>query len=62
MILTPSHNRELRLDPDRLVRYQAPLDLREVNGVPTLTIDGRRMLGTACWWDPALVLQPCFMC
>ena len=54
MILTPSHNRELRLDPDRLVRYQAPLDLREVNGVPTLTIDGRRMLGTACWWDPAL--------
>ena len=27
MILTPSHNREVRLDPDRLVRYEAPLDL-----------------------------------
>ena len=25
MILTPSHNREIRLDPDRLIRYEAPL-------------------------------------
>ncbi len=54
MILTPSHNRETRLDPDRLVRYEAPLQLTEINGELLLTIDGRRMVGTACWWDPAL--------
>ncbi len=54
MILTPSHNREVRLDPDRLVRYDAPLALHEANGAPILTIDGRRMVGAACWWDPAL--------
>jgi hypothetical protein len=54
MMLTPSHNREVRLDPDRLIRYEAPLVLAEVNGDPVLTIDGRRMVGTACWWDPAM--------
>jgi hypothetical protein len=54
MMLTPSHNRDVRLDPDRLVRYDAPLVLGEGNGEPVLTIDGRRMVGTACWWDPAL--------
>lgn len=54
MILTPSHNREVRLDPDRLVRYDAPLALHEANGTPILTIDGRRMVSAACWWDPAL--------
>ena len=36
------------------IRYEAPLDLSEGNGEPVLTIDGRRMVGTACWWDPAL--------
>lgn len=54
MILTPGHNREVRLDPDRLVRYDAALVLHEANGAPVLTIDGRRMVGAACWWDPAL--------
>jgi hypothetical protein len=54
MILTPAHTRDVRLDPDRLVRYEGGLELREVNGEPLLTIDGRRMVGTACWWDPAM--------
>ena len=54
MILAPSHARRMRLDPDRLVRYEAPFQLREVNGELVLTIEGRRMVGTSCWWDPAL--------
>ena len=54
MILTPGHTHDVRLDPDRLVRYEARLELREVNGEQILTIDGRRMVGTACWWDPAM--------
>ena len=54
MMLTPGHVREQRLDPDRLVRYDAPLLRHEVNGERLLTIAGRRMVGTACWWDPAL--------
>ena len=54
MILTPGHTHEVRLDPDRLVLYQGGLELREVNGEQLLTIDGRRMVGTACWWDPAM--------
>lgn len=54
MMLVPAHTREIRLDPDRLVHYEAPLELREVNGELVLTIAGRRMVGAACWWDPAM--------
>ena len=54
MMLTPGHAHELRLDPDRLVRYEGGLELLEVNGERVLTIAGRRMVGTACWWDPAV--------
>ena len=54
MMLAPGHHGEIRLDPGRLVRYEAPLALHQGNGTPVLTIDGRRMVGTVCWWDPAL--------
>lgn len=54
MILSPAQARETRLDPDRLVRYEAPLATSTVNGGLMLTIDGRRMVGTSCWWDPAM--------
>jgi hypothetical protein len=54
MMLTPGHTHELRLDPDRLVRYEGRLELHEVNGERILTIDGQRMVGAACWWDRAL--------
>jgi hypothetical protein len=54
MILSPAHTREIRLDPDRLVRYEAPLQLHDAHGELVLTIDGRRMVGAACWWDPAM--------
>jgi hypothetical protein len=54
MMLTPAQARDSRLDPDRLVRYEAPLELREAGGTPLLLIDGRRMVGVACCWDPAM--------
>lgn len=54
MMLVPAHTREMRLDPDRLVRYEAPLELKESNGELVLTIEGRRMVGASCWWDPAM--------
>jgi len=54
MMLTPAQARGMRLDPDRLVRYDAPLELREAGGAPLLTIDGRRMVDVACCWDPAM--------
>ena len=54
MMLTPGHTQDVRLDPDRLVRYEGRLDLRKVNGEPILTIEGRRMVGATCWWDPAM--------
>jgi hypothetical protein len=53
MLLVPTHAREVRLDPDRLVRYAAEIELGSSNGRPTLAIGGRRMAGAACFWDPA---------
>jgi hypothetical protein len=44
----------MRLDPRRLVRYDDPLELREGNGERVLSIGSRRMLGSVCWWDPAV--------
>jgi len=54
MILVPAHARQMRLDPDKLVRYEAPLSVQMANGGLILTIGGRRMVGAACWWDPAM--------
>ena len=53
MQLVPTNIRDVRLDPDRLVRYAAEIDQRVANGEPALLIDGRRMAGAACFWDPA---------
>lgn len=54
MMLRPSHTREMRLDPRRLVRYSDPLELREGNGERVVSIAGRRMRSSVCWWDPAV--------
>lgn len=53
MMLRPVNIADGRLDPDRLRLYEAELDYAEGNGVPLLTIGGRRMVSAACWWDPA---------
>lgn len=53
MMLRPTSLQSVRLDPAKLVRYDGDLDYREANGVPVLSIGGRRMVSAACWWDPA---------
>ena len=53
MMLQPRSIEEVRLDPARLVRYDAPLDYRESNREAVLAIDGRRMVSATGWWDPA---------
>jgi hypothetical protein len=54
MLLIPSHVRDIRLDPERLRRYDAPLERQTANGQLITTIAGRRMVGVSCFWDPAL--------
>ena len=53
MLLRPRSVEDIRLDPALLVRYDAPLELREGNGESVLSIAGRRMVSASCWWDPA---------
>jgi len=53
MLLRPRSLDEVRLDPERLVAYDAPLDYREANGRGVLSIGGRRMVSATAWWDPA---------
>jgi Terminase Bacteriophage T7, Ribonuclease H-like domain len=53
MMLQPRSVEEVRLDPARLIRYDAPLDYRESNRETTLAIAGRRMVSATGWWDPA---------
>ncbi len=53
MMLRPQSVEEMRLDPDRLVRYDAALDYQQRNGEAFLSIAGRRMVSATGWWDPA---------
>jgi hypothetical protein len=53
MLLLPTNEREMRLDPSLLVRYEGGLELVRANGLTTLHLDGRRMIRASCWWDPA---------
>lgn len=53
MLLQPRSLDEVRLDPDRLLRYEAPLEYRESNGQGILSIAGQRLVSASGWWDPA---------
>jgi hypothetical protein len=53
MLLRPRSVDDIRLDPALLVRYDAPLELREANGESVLSLSGRRLVSASCWWDPA---------
>ncbi|MFO1067974.1 MAG: phage terminase large subunit [Geminicoccaceae bacterium] len=54
MLLEPTDVREIRLDPERLVRYEGELELMAAGSFAQLRIAGRRMVSAACCWDPAL--------
>ena len=53
MLLMPTNIQEMRLDPDRLIRYDAEISIVERNRRPVLSIDGTEMRASVCWWDPA---------
>jgi hypothetical protein len=53
MMLVPTSQREMRLDPGQLLRYEGGLELVHANGGQILRIEGRRMIRASCWWDPA---------
>ncbi|MGI9508020.1 MAG: phage terminase large subunit [Geminicoccaceae bacterium] len=53
MMLQPSENEDVRLDPRTLIRYDDQILYRESNGHAILAIGGRRMASVAGWWDPS---------
>jgi hypothetical protein len=53
MMLKPVSVADGRLDPDRLRLYDGELAYAEGNGLPVLSLMGRRLVSAACWWDPA---------
>ncbi|HTH15549.1 MAG TPA: phage terminase large subunit [Magnetospirillum sp.] len=53
MLLKPVNIADGRLDPDRLRLYDGELDYAEGNGLPVLSLTGRRLVSASCWWDPA---------
>ncbi len=53
MMLRPSEDEDVRLDPKSMIRYEDQLVCRESNGHSILTIGGRRMVSVTAWWDPA---------
>ncbi len=53
MMLEPVADGACRLDPDRLVAYDWPLDYSEGNGAPVLALGGTRLMSASCWWDPS---------
>lgn len=53
MLLRPSEDDDVRLDPKSLIRYDDEIVCREGNGQIVLTIGGRRMVSVTGWWDPA---------
>ncbi len=53
MMLKPSEDDDVRLDPKKLIQYEGELVCRESNGQAILTIGGRRMVSVTSWWDPS---------
>lgn len=53
MMLRPRSIIDGRLDPGQLKVYDAELVYSERNTEATLSLDGRRLVSAACWWDPS---------
>lgn len=53
MQLLPTRPEDVRLDPDRLLPYDAPIELVSVHGREVLEIGGRRMVSATAAWDPS---------
>lgn len=53
MMLCPVALADCRLNPDLLQIYQGELNYREANGAADLSLEGKKLVAVACWWDPA---------
>ena len=53
MMLQPVGLADARLDPARLRPYAGELDYSEAGGRAVLRLEGRTLVGAACWWDPS---------
>ncbi len=53
MLLKPCRLTDGRLDVQKLRWYAGELDYRETNQTAELKINGTRMVGAACFWDPS---------
>ncbi len=53
MLLRPRNIFEGRLEPERLIGYNAELRYSEANGLALLHLGERRLVSASCWWDPS---------
>lgn len=53
MLLQPCRLTDGRLDVQKLCWYTGALDYRETNQTAQLKINGTRMVGASCFWDPS---------
>jgi len=53
MMLEPVDLREVRLDPERLVPFEADVEVTTVNRRHRFTLEGYELSRVHCWWDPA---------
>ncbi len=53
MLLEPCRITDGRLDVHKLHWYKEDIDYRETNQTAELRINGKRMTGVSCFWDPA---------
>ena len=53
MMLRPSEDDDVRLNPKDLIRYEQEIIARTSNGQSVLKIGDHRMVSVTGWWDPA---------
>ncbi|MDV7341735.1 phage terminase large subunit [Terasakiella sp. A23] len=53
MMLRPVNISESRLDPDLMTLYEADLDYSEHNQMASLSLEGKKLVSSSCWWDPS---------
>jgi hypothetical protein len=53
MMLRPVNIAESRLDPDLMKKYEADLEYAEHNQIASLSLLGKKLISSSCWWDPS---------
>lgn len=53
MMLRPVNIAESRLDPDLMKLYEGELEYGEHNQIASLSLKGRKLVSSSCWWDPS---------